>query len=223
MTLIRRIAAILTLTGALSASAGVVAAPTDTISVRRAFVDMPSSILDILNRSTRLDMLDYYDADSIWQAPNSMEGRSVLRAVTPSFIDVQITNVSQLQVKTLPWKKGDVVAVSYTISSAGNADDSELRFFNSSMEMLPTSKFFPAPSLRDYVDIPKGSPMTMHDIEELIPFPTVRYDLSADSPTIRATLTVGEYLTREALAKVKPYLRRERVYTWDGSRFRLQK
>lgn len=199
------------------------AAPTDTISVRRAFVDMPASMLEILNRSTRLDMLDYFDADSLWQAPNKKEGRSVLRAVTPSFIDVQLTSVSQLQIKILPYKKGDIVATSYIITSPGSADDAELRFFNADMQMLPTSKYLPAPTLSDFVNIPKGSPMGMRAIEELIPFPTVRYDLSPDATTLKATLTVGEYLTKEALEKVKPYLRRERIYVWDGSRFRLQK
>ncbi len=196
----------------------------DTISVRRAFVEMPPDVLDLLNTSTRLDMLDYFDADSIWSAPNTMEGRSELKSVTPDFIAVQLTAVSVLQIKTLPLKKGgDVVATSYTIDSEGNSADSRLRFFGADMSLLPLNKFFKEPKLKDFFNIPRGSLTTMKEIEQIVTFPTIRYDLSADSSTLKATLTVGEYVDADNRKIIELFMVPTIEYQWDGKMFRLKK
>ncbi len=216
-------ALLLSLSIVISAVGGVAfASPagSDTISVRRAFIEMPGSILDLINSSTRLDMLDYYDADSLWMAPNALEGRSALKKVTSDFIEVQITDVSTLQIKVLPWKgKGDVVAVSYTIASASASNDSELRFFDASMQELPAKDFLKPLKLKDFFDIPKGSQTTMDEIREMVPFPTVEYNLSADSGELTARLTVKEYINQDDIKILelfqKPLLR----FRWDGKKF----
>lgn len=196
----------------------------DTISARRAFVEMPADVLDLLNTSTRLDMLDYFDADSIWSAPNTMEGRSELKSVTPDFIEVRLTAVSTLQIKTLPLKKGgDVVATSYTIDSDGSSADSRLRFFDADMSLLPSNKFFKEPQLKNFFNIPRGSLTTMKEIEQIVTFPTVRYDLSADSTTLKATLTVGEYVDADNRKIIELFMVPTIEYEWDGKMFRLKK
>lgn len=216
-------ALLLSLAIALCSVTGLAKSPVvggDTISVRRAFVEMPGSILDLLNKSTRLDMLDYYDADSIWMAPNALEGRSVLRKVTPDFIEVQITEVSTLQIKVLPWKgKGDVVAICYTIASASASNDSELRFFDSSMKELPTKNFFKPLRLKDFFDIPKGSMTSMDEIKKMVPFPTVEYNLEADKPAITARLTVKEYINQDDIKILELFQRPLLRFEWDGKKF----
>ena len=54
----------------------------DTITARRAFIEMPSGVLDLLPKDTRLDMLDYYSNDSIWKAINNLRGISYLEKAT---------------------------------------------------------------------------------------------------------------------------------------------
>lgn len=192
----------------------------DTISVRRAFVEMPGSILDLINRSTRLDMLDYYDADSLWMAPNALEGRSVLKKVTSDFIELQITDVSTLQIKVLPLKgKGDVVAACYTIASANASNDSELRFFDASMQELPTKDFFKPLRLKDFFDIPKGSLTSMDEIREMVPFPTVEYNLEADKPELTARLTVKEYINQDDIKILELFQKPQLRFEWDGKKF----
>ncbi|MDE5796892.1 MAG: DUF3256 family protein, partial [Muribaculaceae bacterium] len=66
----------------------------DTISARRAFVELPATTLDLLPHDTRLDMLDYFDVDSIYRAPNTMDGRSWLETVTPNYVKLVMTSVS---------------------------------------------------------------------------------------------------------------------------------
>ncbi len=216
-------ALLLSLTMIIGAATGVAyASPagSDTISVRRAFVEMPGSILDLINQSTRLDMLDYYDADSLWMAPNALEGRSVLKKVTPDFIEVQITDVSTLQIKVLPWKgKGDVVAVCYTIASASASNDSELRFFDASMKELPAKNFLKPLKLKDFFDIPKGSLTSMDEIREMVPFPTIEYNLAADSQDLTARLTVKEYINQDDIKILELFQKPLLHFQWDGKKF----
>ena len=199
--------------------------PGDTISVRRAFLEMPETMLDIVNRRTRSDMLIYYDADSLWQAPNAVEGISVLEKVTPDYLALKITDVSRLDIKVLPYgKKGaDIVAAAYTLTTPDSVADTELRFFDSNMQMLPTYTYLQAPEMRDFFSLPKGAKISMKEIDEIVPFPTVEYILHPHSAELTARMTSLGTLSKENRELVEPYLVKEIIYQWDGKKFRLKK
>lgn len=207
--------------GTMAGMANNVAKCDTVISARRAFVEMPDAMLDILDRSTRLDMLDYYDADSLWKAPNALDGHSVLKMVTQDFIEVQVTDVTTLQIRVFPraGKGSCIVATCYTIASDGVSNDSELRFFDACMKELPAKDFFKPLKLQDFFDIPKGSLTSMNEIREMVPFSTVEYNLEADKPEITAHLTVKEYINQDDIKILelfqKPLLR----FEWNGKKF----
>ena len=78
----------------------------DSLTASDAFVRMPAQTLDILTTSMRLDLLDYYRADSIYRVPNVMEGLSYLhRPLTRDYVKVQITPVTTLTLRMMPWKR----------------------------------------------------------------------------------------------------------------------
>lgn len=222
----RKIAAILfeifMLCGALTASASIKGS-TDTISVRRAFIDMPNSVLEIIPRSTRQDMLAYYDVDSLWRAPNAMEGISMIRKMTSDFLEVEITPVSRLQIKILPYKNGNIVGVGYTISTEGHAPDTELRFFDPELEEIPVKKIINEPDVRNFFDITKGAPLSSKELDSIIPFPTVLYQFSPDSPALSAALTVEKYLPVDTYKRLSPYFRKPLRYQWHGGKYVLAK
>lgn len=196
----------------------------DTISVKRAFVDMPVNTLDLLNRSTRLDMLDYFAVDSVYQAPNALEGVSFLKAVDPDFLELQITPVSTLQLKTVKTNKGgDLVVSIYTVSGDNQAPDSDLKFFDSSMQELPRDKFLKLPDLSSFFSIPKGSVTTMKEIKEMVPFPTIVYTAEPGGDDIKAKLTVGAFMDQDDYNIMKLFLKPEITYRWDGKSYKLVK
>lgn len=213
---------VMILAGVVCMSASALAAPADTITVRRAFVDLPVNVLDILKRSTRLDMLDYYDVDSIYSAPNSMEGYSKLIKVTDSYLSLEITPVSTLQIKILKGKKGnDYVMTVYTVGDDGQAPDSDVRFFDSSLNELPRDKFFKLPDLKEFFDIPKGSLTTMKEIEQMVPFPTVEYTVSPDSETMTGKLTVGAYMNVDDYNIVKLFEKPQVNFRWKPDKLQI--
>lgn len=198
----------------------------DTLTARDAFVSIGAETLDILSTSMRLDMLDYYETDSIYSVPNMMNGLSYLhRPVTEDYIKVQVTPVTTLTLKVLPHKgkMGQVVASAYTISDSLQAGDTDLRFYDSRMQPLPREKFLKLPDIEDFFNFEGVDRDKRRELEALIPFPTVIYTFSPDSDEMKATLTVGEYLSKESNEKIAPYMRRERTYRWNGSKYELEK
>lgn len=213
-------AALLVASALPAASATPSPALTDTVTASDAFVAMPAQTLDLLTRSMRLDMLEYWKIDSIAEIANTMEGFSHLcRPVTDDWLKVQVTPVTTLTIRMLPTRKGRIAATVYTIGDSLQAADSEIRFYDAEMNELKRDRFIKTPSSEDFFDFKGVDHKLRKELLSLVPFPTVEYTLSPDGTDLKARLTVGKYMGREDLEKITPYLRRDRVYHWTGSKY----
>lgn len=195
----------------------------DTLTASDVFVNLPLKTLEIIDRSRRLDMLDYYAADSIYKAPNGMEGYSELVKVTPDFLEVQITPVTEMQILILPKirEKEAAAVVLYTINGEGQAADTDVSFFDTSLKELPRKKYLEYPEILDFFDVPDKE--TRDRIEELVPFPTIEFRAVPGSTDLTATLTVGEFLGRENYDFIKKYMKKELIFRYDGKKYKLDK
>lgn len=185
------------------------------------FADLPISILDIIDRSRRLDMLDYYAADSIAQVPNAMEGLSHLDTVTPSYLKVIITPVTDLAIKVLPGKKSPIILTAYTIGDKNQAYDTDLRFYDTEFNEIKRDKLIKIATLSEFFSYPDKE--TRKLVESLVPFPTIRYEAEPDGTGLSAELTVGQFMSADDYARIKKYLRGKLHYRWTGSKFNLEK
>jgi len=210
--------AVMTVLGSAVSFAGSPAdvAATKELTARSVFEQLQSPALEILKRSTRLDMLDYWDADSVYRAQNAMSGMSWLIDVKPDYLNVQVTPVSTLEIKLLPEKKGSVVMAIYTVGDKAQAADSRIDFYDSGLRHLDQKKYFKAPDLKAFFDIPKGSVTTMKEIREMIPFQTVEYSANGENNDISARLTVGEFMNVDDYNIVKLFLKPEITLRWNG-------
>ncbi|MDE6866267.1 MAG: DUF3256 family protein [Muribaculaceae bacterium] len=193
----------------------------DTLTSRDVFLNLPLKTLDILDRSEKMDMLDYYDADSIYNAPNGMEGLSHLIKVTPDFLSVQLTKVTSMQILILPPGKGPAAMTLYTIDSDGEAADTEVSFFDSYFNELERKKYLQYPDILDFFNIPDKD--VRNKIEDLVPFPTIEFQVVPGSTDLRAVLTVGEYMGKEDYDFIKKYMKESLLYRYDGKSYRLVK
>lgn len=179
-------------------------------SARKVFENIESSALEILPKSTRLDMLDYWDVDSIYKASNAMEGLSWIEFVSPTYLKVRVTNVSSYEIKILPSKEGKIIMTINTVGDDSQAQDSQIRFYDENLRELTTAKHLTMPQLKDFFDIPKGSATKMKEIEEMIPFPTICFSANPDNDNLQARLTVEKYINEDDwnIAKlfVKPFI-----------------
>ncbi len=187
------------------------------LTARYVFERLQSPALEILSHSSRLDMLDYWDADSVYQSKNAVNGRSWLTEVTPDQLSVNITPVSTLQIKMLPVKGGKVAMTVYTVGGDGQARDSKIDFYDPvTLRQLEGSRFFTEPDLKTFFNIPKGSSVTLSELREMIPFMTVEYTVVPGSDDISARLTSLEFIGVDEREKAKPLLRHELKAGWKG-------
>lgn len=192
------------------------------MTASEAFAAMPLSVLDMVDKSRRLDMLDYYAVDSIAKVPNTMEGVSYLEKVTPDYLKVCLTPVSTMTIKILPSKKGDIVMVAYTVGSSEQAYDTDLKFYDSSFNELKRDKFIRDAELYQYFNLPDKEARA--EIESAITFPTVRYVPDVNGTGLTAELTVGKFLSLDGRKLLKKYIKPMGLrYSWDGSKFNLDK
>lgn len=192
----------------------------DTISARRAFVEMPVGVVDLLTPTVREDMLIYFDNDSIYRAPNALNGTSFLETVTPDYLSVRLTDVSTLQLKVLPRKAGEeIVMAIYMVGAEGESSDSEIFFYDASMRPLGKEKIFPAPKLADFFDV-KGYQTKMKEIEEMLPFYTVVFEASPGNTDLKGKLTYGDRLPIEDIKIIELFMKPEVVYRWNGKAFK---
>ena len=199
-----------------------VAVAADTITASRAFVESKAPAMNLLRETTRRDMLDYLAADTLARVQNALDGESqLLRPVTADFLKVQLTPISTMEFRVLPGKKGQIVAAVYTIGGGTTAADSDVRFYDTEMKELKRDKIFKPALLEDFLNHEGRNHKEKETLLELIPFPTVEYNLSPDSTTLTARLTVESYMGKEDYEKVKPYLQPQISYTWTGKKYEL--
>lgn len=195
----------------------------DTITASSAFARLPLTVLDILRPSTRLDMLDYWNADSVWHAPNTLGGESLLERVGPDYLTVRLTEVSTLQICVLPrWKSHrlPLVMTLYTIGGKNEGGDTEISFFDSDLNPVSADKFFKAPETKDFFRAAKGSKVKVRELEAQLPFATVSYIGIPGNPfRMMGRLTAGAWLAEEAREALTPYLLKGIEWEWDGQKF----
>ncbi|MCM1291421.1 MAG: DUF3256 family protein [Prevotella sp.] len=203
---------------------GVSAAKVENNEVKAAdvFSRLPVDVLDLLSPSTRLDMLEYWQNDSTIVVLNDLGGESKLINVTDNFLEVQLTAVSTLQIKILanPKNGRQTVMTIYTVGNDNMAKDSDVSFYDIDLKPIPTDKILPAPKIKDFFSIPKGSLTTYKEIMQMIPFPTYLFIASPSDDNLTVKLTIGEAISQDDLKILSlfrlPYI----TYRWDGSRFK---
>lgn len=192
------------------------------LTARQAFEEVNVPALDLLTPTMRGDLLAYHDAGYPREVVTAMGGMSSLeQPVTDSYVSCIITPVSKATIKVLPCGKEDVAMLIYTIAGEGQAADSQLMFFDPEMKELRQEKYIRLASIDDFIETPRDrdGAMLKKELLGLIPFPTVEYVASPDNDGLTARLTVADYMGAEDLHRLKPYLRQEVKYSWNGKKF----
>lgn len=205
--------------------AGRVKTATDTITAATAFLEMPQQELDLLTRSMRQDMLDYMQQrDSVFKKANIYRGLSWIETLKPDYISVRLSEVSSLQIKLLSPKGSGLplVMAVYTIDDGNGTADSSVSFYDNSMRRLPTGKYFKVPEAKDFYIIPKDSPVSRRELEEILPFYTFSISVDPATGNLTGSMTSSNLLTLEQSERLKPYLRETLHWDWTGKNFRLR-
>ena len=192
-------------------------------TIRELFADEPDDIFILLPKSTRLDMLDYFDVGKMVKVENSLSsGKKVSRLlkVTDSSIDVAVTQSSQVSMTLLTSAKADsVIAVVQTYQVP--YFDSQISFYDVDWNKLNTSKYFDAPTVKSFI-LPGTDKKIVNDILQSVKFSLISYSIEqADNGdvTLTASLNLEGVMVKEDYDRIKDYLSKTIVYRLSTPKF----
>lgn len=196
-------------------------------TIRELFADEPDDIFILLPKSTRLDMLDYFDVGKMVKVENSLSsGKKVSRLlkVTDSSIDVAVTQSSQVSMTLLTSAKADsVIAVVQTYQVP--YFDSQISFYDVDWNKLNTSKYFDAPTVKSFI-LPGTDKKIVNDILQSVKFSLISYSIEqADNGdvTLTASLNLEGVMVKEDYDRIKDYLSKTIVYRLSSLKFKPTK
>lgn len=196
-------------------------------TIRELFADEPDDIFILLPKSTRLDMLDYFDVGKMVKVENSLSsGKKVSRLlkVTDSSIDVAVTQSSQVSMTLLTSAKADsVIAVVQTYQVP--YFDSQISFYDVDWNKLNTSKYFDAPTVKSFI-LPGTDKKIVNDILQSVKFSLISYSIGqADNGdvTLTASLNLEGVMVKEDYDRIKDYLSKTIVYRLSNLKFKPTK
>ena len=196
-------------------------------TIRELFADEPDDIFILLPKSTRLDMLDYFDVGKMVKVENSLSsGKKVSRLlkVTDSSIDVAVTQSSQVSMTLLTSAKADsVIAVVQTYQVP--YFDSQISFYDVDWNKLNTSKYFVAPTVKSFI-LPGTDKKIVNDILQSVKFSLISYSIEqADNGdvTLTASLNLEGVMVKEDYDRIKDYLSKTIVYRLSNLKFKPTK
>lgn len=184
------------------------------ITASSAFADAPQSVFPLLDRNTRLDMIDYFNNGMSTPSANLLNGKSRVTSITPMKLGVEMTDASTYEIAVLPAKSDTLVAVISTVATP--TPDSRMTIYSRDFNEVPGSAFV-RPEVKDWLT-PEGKKNSA-EVDILVPFMLVSYSYDPDSRTLTLTNNTGKFLSADVYEIVKPYLMETLTYQWDGSKF----
>lgn len=219
MIMLSVVSAVMLCGGAISARSAERVALADTpLTALRVFADIPLDVLDMLRPSTRLDMIDYYEqADSLLNAPNALGGKSRFLEVADDYLRVEVTSVSTLEIKILPFKKNKrLVMTLYTVGTDDGAKDTEVRFFDELLNPVSDNNLIKFPDLTRFFNL-KESGVSKNELKKLIPVVAVKYSTGPGDASLTADLTSWQILPNETKEMLESHFIPSLNATWKGS------
>ncbi len=180
-----------------------------------AFASAPRAVFPLLDRNTRLDMIDYAVNGLDNPSANALGGRSVITSITPSSLGVRMSDSSTAQLALLG--PDSVIMVISTVAAPGL--DSNVAFYSTSWTPEQGSKRFSKPGWKDWI-APGGDLAT---VTSVIPFMLASYVYDPATLTLRITNNLSSFLDADTWSMVSSEMLPELVYRWNGSKFVMQK
>ena len=199
---------------ALAALAASIGASAQTTAAD-AFASAPQEVFPLLDKTTRLDMIDYFRNGMSTASANKVDGKSRITSLDPASLKVEVSAASDCQLAVLPAASDSLVALIVTVKSP--APDSRIDFFNSKWMREPDNAHFTKPSMEQWLT-PEGK-KNAADVSAFVPFLLVSYNYDPQQGLLTLTNNTKDFLSADIYAMVADYLKPQLVFKWNGKRF----
>lgn len=183
------------------------------------FTSAPQSVFPLLDRNTRLDMVDYFNSGMTTPSQNKLDGRSVITEMTPESVTVKMTDASAIQLVALKGEKGTIIALINTVATP--ALDSSIKFFDSKWTPIKQSDCFAKPDWNEWLT--ESGRKNKDDVMMQVPFILASYRIDPSTFVLTLTNNLSRFLDKEIFDDITPYINLQLTYTWVGSKFKLSR
>lgn len=187
----------------------------------RCFEQAPTSVLPLISKNTRLDMIDYFRAGSDRQSANQLDGPARITALERNLIAFEAGSGLRCQMLVIDNYRFDKSAGEwvpiYVIGLIETLDtpipDSKITFYDSKWQ--PIKGAFTPPRLADWLTTRNKDEIEM--VKRTLPFITVEYAFDPQTLAVIATPTISRYFVADdaEAAKALALLRPAITYRWD--------
>lgn len=185
-------------------------------SIRQWFTTMPDSIMPLLTKNDRLDFIDFIDSRMNAVVTNRLDGKSRMTELTDDYIHIEYTPINDITMKLLP--VADTTRILCMVTTMNTTvRDSRITFYSEGWKPLSTSKLFREPQLVNFF-INEKNDSAFHAQQKLDIY-LKTYSLSPQDNSLKCRLTTLDYLSTADREAVKPYVREELTFLWDGAKF----
>jgi hypothetical protein len=182
-----------------------------------ALADAPSQVFPLLDRNTRLDMIDYFNSGSKTPSQNALQGKSRITSLSPDMLTMTMTDASTYDIIVLPAGNDSIIAVIQTLATP--AHDSNISFYSRKWNKL-NGDYFTQPKVADWLS-PQGKKASVN-LETLIPFMLVSYTYNPETSTLTLTNNLAEFLSPDVYSMVSDALLPTMTYRWNGKKMERQ-
>lgn len=184
-------------------------------TVAQSFALAGYDIIPLLEKTDRLDMIDYYNSGMEVPTDNLLAGKSRITGMDDMSMRIAMTPASDYQLALLPCGADTLVAVINTVRTPGA--DSRMKVYSRELDKELTQSTFAEPQIKDWLTAQGRK--NAADFEQLVPFILVSYDYDPATLTLTLTNNSGTYLPKETLEKARPYMLDTLKYRWNGKKF----
>lgn len=191
------------------------------------FEQAPQSVLPMLSKNTRLDMIDYFEAGSDRPSATELDGDAFITDMGRTFVNFDCGEGVHCQMFVIDNYDIDratgTLSPDYVIGLIETLDtpipDSRAQFFNSKWD--ERKGVFAPPSLSDWMA--SKSKQDIELVKNALPFVTAEYSFDPATLTITATLTISRYFSpSDALAaRALSLLKQSIAYGWDYKKMKF--
>lgn len=191
-------------------------ASTAQITPRSILTSAPEEVIPSINKSTILDMIDYYESGSTKPSANKFGTDARITAMDSCMVTLTTGNGHELSIANIAVGKQQMIMVIDRVATP--SIDATLKFYSSKWVPVETRKVIKLPNLHDWIG--KITDEQRKDLENALPFLT--YDITFDTTNLTLTLTptIGDYVSSEDREMVESLIAPQITYYWKGNSFR---
>ncbi len=182
------------------------------------FTAMPDELLPQLASATRKNLVEQFKGSKEATAQNTMNGDVKLEALTDNFLQLQVSEVSQIQIKLLPLINNSyIICMVNTVK--GPTADSRIDFYTTDWKPIEASSLFTPVKGDAFIKPANGDNFKRDEALTKIDIDLIEYSLKADDTTLTVTYRTPDYLSQEDRDAVMPFIKEPIVMKWNKNRF----